>query len=130
MGCGTAILAILAEKMGAKSLMAIDNDPVATENAVLNCEINGMKNVSVFTGDASTPGNEIFDVILANINRNIILEDFPLYVTYLAKEGILMLSGFYLVDLEKIVEKATSLNLICTSHHVTNDWCQANFTRI
>lgn len=130
MGCGTAILAILAEKMGANSITAIDNDPVATENAVVNCEINGVKNVSVVTGNAATPGNEIFDVILANINRNIILEDITLYAKNLAKEGILMLSGFYLADLEKITGKAASLNLKCTSHQVLNGWCQANFTRI
>jgi len=130
MGCGTAILAILAEKMGASATTAIDNDPVATENAVLNCEINAVKNVTVFTGNALTPGNEIFDVILANINRNIILEDISLYVKNLAKEGILMLSGFYLADLKKIADKANSLNLKCTSQQVLNDWCQANFTRI
>ena len=127
MGCGTAILAILAEKLGAVSLTGIDNDPNAVENAVLNCSINGAKNIIVLLGDATTSGNETFDIILANINRNIILEDLPLYKKNLNPGGILMLSGFYLADLEIITEKANSLNLNLQSHQMLNDWCQANF---
>ncbi len=127
MGCGTAILAILAEKLGAVTLTGIDNDPNAVENAVLNCSINGAKNIIVLLGDATTSGNETFDIILANINRNIILEDLPLYKKNLNPGGILMLSGFYLADLEIITEKANSLNLNLQSHQMLNDWCQANF---
>lgn len=127
MGCGTAILAMLADKMGAKHILAIDNDPNATENAVLNCKVNGTGNVHVITGDASTPGSAVFDVILANINRNIILEDLALYNANLKPGGVLFTSGYYLEDLEMIRSKAASFGLELMDHRTRDNWCQAVF---
>ncbi len=127
MGCGTAILAILAEKKGASNILAIDNDPVAVENSVLNCAINNAVKVNCLTGDATTPGEEKFDVILANINRNIILADLPFYVKNLKSGGFLLMSGFYLKDLNVIEEKAGLCGLNLLHHRVLNDWCQVVF---
>ncbi len=127
MGCGTAILAMLADKMGAKHILAIDNDPNATENAVLNCTVNDTGNIHVVTGDASTPGSAVFDVILANINRNIILEDLALYNANLKPGGLLLTSGYYLEDLEMIRSKAASFGLELMNHRTRDNWCQAVF---
>ncbi|MBP9084119.1 MAG: 50S ribosomal protein L11 methyltransferase [Bacteroidia bacterium] len=127
MGCGTAILAMLADKMGAKHILAIDNDPNATENAVLNCTVNDTGNIHVVTGDASTPGSALFDVILANINRNIILEDLTLYNANLKPGGLLLTSGYYLEDLEMIRTKAASFGLELMNHRTRDNWCQAVF---
>ena len=127
MGCGTGILAILADKMNAAAITAIDNDPNATENAVVNCTVNETRVISVFTGDASTPGDSKFDVILANINRNIILEDITLYDKNLLNGGLLLTSGYYLEDLDLIRAKAATLGIEFISHRTLDNWCQATF---
>jgi len=129
MGCGTGILAILAEKMGASEILAIDNDVNAVENTVVNCDINNATQVIAKHGDATTPGDEVFDIILANINRNIILEDLPLYTKNLAAGGTLITSGYYLEDLPMIREKAKSNNLSYTSHSSLDNWCRATFVK-
>jgi ribosomal protein L11 methyltransferase len=126
-GTGHAILAMLADKMGAKNILAIDNDPNATENAVLNCNVNATGNIHVVTGDASTPGTALFEVILANINRNIILEDLALYNANLKPGGLLFTSGYYLEDLEMIRSKAASFGLELMNHRTRDNWCQAVF---
>lgn len=129
MGCGTGILAILADKMNAASVMAIDNDPNATENAVVNCTVNETRVISVFTGDAKTPGDSKFDVILANINRNIILEDLALYNHNMHSGSLLLTSGYYLADLDLIRDKATSLGIEFVSQRSLDNWCQATFIK-
>lgn len=129
MGCGTGILAILADKMNAAAITAIDNDPNATENAVVNCTVNETRVISVFTGDASTPGDSKFDVILANINRNIILEDITLYDKNLLNGGLLLTSGYYLEDLDLIRAKAATLGIEFISHRTLDNWCQATFKK-
>jgi len=129
MGCGTGILAILASKLGASMLLAVDNDANAVENSELNCEINDIKNVKAVLGDAHTPGNEIFDVIIANINRNIILEDLPLYVRNLAEKGYLITSGYYFEDLKIIQEKAAQCGLKFIDYKVMDNWCCAVFEK-
>jgi ribosomal protein L11 methyltransferase len=129
MGCGTGILAILAVKMGAVSVMAVDNDANAVENTRVNCEINNTPLIQAVHGDATTPGDRVFDVILANINRNIILEDLPLYVNNLAKGGMLITSGYYLVDLEMIRAKAKLTGLSYSSHQTLDNWCRASFVK-
>lgn len=127
MGCGTGILAILASKMGAKHLVAIDIDENATENTVVNCKRNDIKNVKVVTGGAEASGKEKFDFVLANINRNIILEDLPLYKNNLAVGGLLITSGYYESDLDKISECAKSLGLKPVDFKVNDNWCRASF---
>ena len=129
MGCGTGILAILAVKMGAGFVVAIDNDANAVENTEVNCTINQASQVIAKHGDATTPGNDVYDIILANINRNIILEDLPLYTKNLAPGGLLITSGYYLEDLPQIREKAKSNNLSYTSHSSLDNWCRASFVK-
>ncbi|MDD4605937.1 MAG: 50S ribosomal protein L11 methyltransferase [Dysgonamonadaceae bacterium] len=98
MGCGTAVLAILASKMGATPIVAIDIDEWAYENAKENIVLNNIANVEVKLGDATVIGNNKFDFIFANINRNILLQDMATYAEALEKRGVLMMSGFYLKD--------------------------------
>jgi len=129
MGCGTGILAILASKLGAKCVVAIDNDANAVENTIVNCIKNEADNVQAELGDANTPGKRVFEVILANINRNIILSDLPLYVRNLAENGNLITSGYYFEDLPMIREKAETCGLKFQYHQVLNNWCCASFTR-
>ncbi len=111
MGTGTGVLAILAEKMGAKEVLAIDFDPWCFENASENAEINQCQRVKVALGDASAIPNQTFEVILANINRNVLLEDIPAYSDRLAAGGILLLSGFQPEDLSMILAKAEQHHL-------------------
>ncbi len=130
MGCGTGILAILAEKLGAESVLAIDND----ENAVINTKENIFKNachqISVEQGDAKTPGIKYFNLIIANINRNIILNDLPLYAANLMVGGEIVFSGFYEKDLVMIQETAEELNLEYQKHLIKNEWCCAYFKKM
>jgi ribosomal protein L11 methyltransferase len=107
MGCGTAVLAILAEKLGAKPIDAIDIDAWSYENSIENIERNDCKNISVFEGDASLLIDQVYDVIIANINRNILLSDMNAYNKVLKNNGIILLSGFYTEDIP-FIHAATS----------------------
>lgn len=129
MGCGTGILAILATKMGASTVIAIDNDPNAVENAKVNCEINNASSVNVYKGDGNSAGSDGYDVIIANINRNIILEDLPAYVAVLKTGGLLVTSGYYMSDLPAIKLKASACGLTFKSNSESESWCRATFTK-
>ncbi len=107
MGCGTAVLAILADKLGAKPIDAIDIDAWSYENSIENIERNDCKNISVFEGDASLLIDQVYDVIIANINRNILLSDMNAYNKVLKNNGIILLSGFYTEDIP-FIHAATS----------------------
>src|SRR5690606_17252493 len=95
MGCGTGVLAILAEMKGAKPIDAIDYDNWCYLNSLENVERNGCKHISVLEGDAALLNGRSYDMIIANINRNILLKDMPIYVKSLNINGTLLLSGFY-----------------------------------
>ncbi len=125
MGCGTAILAILAHKMGAKPILAIDNDKWAFNNAIENIQKNDADAIEVILGDASLLTNQAFDIILANINRNILLNDIPAYASVLKTNGLLLLSGFYESDLPAIKQKAAQFQLNFERYLVRNEWCGA-----
>ncbi len=127
MGCGTAVLAILALKMGAASVLAIDNDEWAYRNSLDNISLNAAAEIEVLQGDASLLENREFDIIFANINRNILLQDIPNYANVLVKQGTLMMSGFYLDDLPLIEEKAKASGLQLESTCVKNNWMAATF---
>jgi len=129
MGCGTGILAVLADQLGATSILAIDNDEHAVINAKENAEKNNCNKISVLQGEAATPGNHKFDVVIANINRNIILNDLPLYVGNLHTGGDLLLSGFYEKDLKMIQECSEKNNLSFQKQLVKNEWCCAYFKK-
>lgn len=127
MGCGTGVLAILAEKCGATALEAIDIDNWCYINSIENVERNGCRSITVKEGDASLLGDTKFDVILANINRNILLKDIPTYVSCLKKGGILFLSGFYLEDLEMISAKCGEFGLQFEKNLEKNNWVAAKY---
>jgi len=127
MGCGTAVLAILAQKMGASEIMAIDNDEWAYQNSLDNIEINDADMIKVLMGDAELLENKEFDIIFANINRNILLKDIPRYADVLAQNSKLVMSGFYTDDLPLIVEKSEASGLRLESTRVKNKWMAAIF---
>ena len=127
MGCGTAILAILANKRGAKPVMAIDNDEWAYENSLENIRINGASEIKVRLGDASLLGQEYYDYILANINRNILLNDIPAYAACLQPNASLFMSGFYEEDLAVISEACLKQSLELIGYKEDNRWVAAHF---
>ncbi|MBB6612973.1 50S ribosomal protein L11 methyltransferase [Pontibacter sp. Tf4] len=130
MGCGTGILAIMAGELGAKEIVAVEIEDWTVENARENAELNGYGTIDVRLGGAETiAGDSPYDIILANINRNVLLEDMPAYVAVLKKDGYLLLSGFYTEDLPMLQERATELGLTYLSHHVKNNWVSAIFQK-
>lgn len=127
MGCGTAVLAILAEMRGASKLDAIDIDEWCFENSTENVERNNCKNISVYLGDASLLKDQKYDVIIANINRNILLNDMEAYKKCLNPSGTLYLSGFYQEDLPAITECCNNLGLHFVDNKRKNNWVAAKF---
>jgi ribosomal protein L11 methyltransferase len=128
MGCGTAILAILAEMKGAQPIDAIDIDNWCYLNSIENAERNNCKHISVYEGDASLLIGKKYDVIIANINRNILLNDMQQYVDCLNKGGILFLSGFYTEDIPIISESCISKGLTYVNQFERNNWVALKFT--
>ncbi|HOP12793.1 MAG TPA: 50S ribosomal protein L11 methyltransferase [Lentimicrobium sp.] len=129
MGCGTGVLAILAAMRRAAEVTAIDNDEWAYHNALENVIRNKQPGINVYQGDAGMLENMKFDVIIANINRNILLSDMQSYVNCLDSGGLLLMSGFYREDLQLITEKAAALNMLYTDHRVKNNWVVAWYTK-
>lgn len=128
MGCGTAILAILAEKMGAINIEAIDNDENAFENSIENLERNNCSNINVGFGGYEIISGD-FNVILANINKNILLRDMSAYTEHLLAGGKIFFSGFYLNDLADIEKLANKSGLILDSFEEKNNWVCARFIK-
>ena len=130
MGCGTAILAILAAKMGARKVFAVDIDLVAAQSAWGNCRWNKVgTRVETACGDASLLQMSTYDVLLANIHRNIILEDLPTYVRSLRRGGHLLLSGFFTADAPAIYEAALSLGLAWAGESAREGWACLEFVK-
>ncbi len=111
MGCGTGILGIYACLRGAGSVLGVDNDQWAYENALENVERNGASSMEVRIGDADSLEGLEFDVVLANITRNILVRDLPQYSHHLVKEGILLVSGFLAEDVQFILNVAYQCGL-------------------
>lgn len=128
MGSGTAVLAILAKKLGAARTVAIDNDEWAYRNAFTNTELNGISDIEIVLGDASAIQGS-FDVVLANINRNILLRDMYLYVNAMQPEAHIFFSGFYTEDLDSIKAEAERLGLHYCRHLSRNNWVAAEFCK-
>ncbi len=129
MGCGTAILAILAEMKGAQPIDAIDIDNWCYLNSIENAERNNCKHISVYEGDVSLLVGKKYDVIIANINRNILLNDMQQYVASLNENGILFLSGFYTEDIPVISESCTSKGLTYVKQFERNNWVALKFVK-
>lgn len=122
MGCGTAVLAILASMKGAAPITAIDIDEWAYRNAKENIALNNADQIEVLLGGAKMLGKQSFDVILANINRNILLQDIPSYVNVLHKGGSLIMSGFYKEDIPLIREKCEKFGLLFSRFSELDNW--------
>lgn len=123
MGCGTGILAILAKQLGATPLLGIDIDEWSIENSIENAQINNCSDIAFKKGDATIlPTSETFDVILANINKNILKKDIPNYFKCLKKEGYLLLSGFFTTDVDELKILATSIGFTFIESYNKNEW--------
>jgi ribosomal protein L11 methyltransferase len=127
MGCGTGVLAILAEIKGAKPIDAVDYDNWCYLNSLENVERNNCKNITVIEGDASVLKGKKYDIIIANINRNILLNDLETYVSSLNKKGILLLSGFYNDDITVIQEMCEKYLLKFDEKLERNHWVSLKF---
>ena len=128
MGSGTAVLAILAKKLGAGHTVAIDNDEWAYRNAFTNVDLNGVSDIDIILGDALSIKGQ-FDVVLANINRNILLRDMHYYVEAMKPGARIFFSGFYTEDLESIKVEAERLGLHYERHLTRNNWVAAEFVK-
>lgn len=123
MGCGTSILAILARMRGAKPCTAIDIDEWCVRNSIENIELNGVTDIAVSQGDASAlAGKGPFDVVIANINRNILLNDMKRYVACMHPGSELYMSGFYVDDIPVIRQEAEKNGLRFVEHKEKNRW--------
>ena len=128
MGCGTAVLAILAAKMKAERVYGIDIDAVAAISAYDNARLNRVgKVVETWCGDASLLQRNSYDVLLANINRNILLQDMQTYAGCLRRDGLLFVSGFYVEDMPMLIGAATAAGLEYVSHDSIDNWCCIKF---
>jgi len=122
MGSGTGVLAILASKMGTSKTLAIDNDSWAFENATENIERNNVANVTTLLGDDKSLEGMTFDVIIANINRNILLQQLPVYTKALKPGGSLFMSGFYEEDIPVLLNAAKEFGLELKEKKLLNKW--------
>lgn len=124
-GCGTGILGIAASKLGADDIVAYDIDEWSVKNTDHNAVLNGVNNLRVMEGDASVLSHisGVFDIVLANINRNILLADMPAFKEVMNIGATLILSGFYTEDVPLLLEKAQELGLEERSRKVDNNWC-------
>jgi ribosomal protein L11 methyltransferase len=129
MGCGTGILAILGMQLGASSAYAIDYDPNSVDNSIENAQRNGYPQIEVALGSSELLEGKSYDIILANINRNIILNDLDKYAASLNAGGLLITSGYYTSDLSVIKNKATEYHIDYLQHTSQNDWCCATFKK-
>ena len=127
MGCGTGVLAILAEMKGGSKIDAIDIDRWCFLNSLENVERNGCQNITVYEGGASLLQGKCFDMILANINRNILLRDLDRYISCLNSGGLLVLSGFYTADIPQITSICDRYMLKLIEKLERNNWVSLKF---
>jgi ribosomal protein L11 methyltransferase len=123
MGCGTGVLAILASKLGANDILAVDIDEWSVENSLENCSVNGCAEIKIKKGDIEILKNEKpFEIILANINKNILKMHLPVYANKLEQGGKLFLSGFFKTDVDELASVAASHGLKIKTQHSKNEW--------
>jgi ribosomal protein L11 methyltransferase len=129
MGCGTGVLAILAKKLGADAVTAIDIDEWAYSNAEENFQLNKINEYELLHGGAELLAGKEFDIILANINRNILVNDMNLYSKSLKPGGIILISGIYHNDLDQIRDAAEHNGIQYKNHIEKNSWIAAYFIK-
>ena len=123
MGCGTGILAILAKQLGATKILGIDIDDWSIENSIENAAINNASEIVFTKGDASSlPTTQTFEIILANINKNVLKKDLPAYFTCLKKDGVLLLSGFFTTDVDELKQLAQTIGFEFIESYQKNEW--------
>ena len=123
MGCGTGILAILAKQLGATKLLGIDIDDWSIENSNENAAINNASEIEFTKGDASSlPTTQTFEIIVANINKNVLKKDLPAYFTCLKKDGYLLLSGFFTTDVDELKQLAETIGFEFIESYQKNEW--------
>ena len=127
MGCGTSVLAILASMRGAKNVTAIDIDEWCVENSHENVKLNNVSDIEILLGDAELLKGMIFDIIIANINRNILLADIRQYAECLTNNGELYMSGFYKEDIPIIETEANKNGLKLDCFKEKNGWVVVRF---
>jgi ribosomal protein L11 methyltransferase len=130
MGCGTGILAIMAAKLGAESIVAIDYDPVCYDSTIENAQLNNIDNITALCGSKEAIPAEQYDTILANINRNILIDQMARYAEALKPEGEIYFSGFYETpDLDIITDEARKYGLKYIIHKKDKEWVAAKFVK-
>lgn len=129
MGCGTAVLGILASKLGAAAVTAIDIDPWSEENAKENVAANGIANVEVLIGNASVIPAICYDIILANINRNVLLADRDVYVSHLVAGGVIVLSGLLAGDETMVDQHYRAAGLKPLARDSRNEWIKLAYNK-
>jgi ribosomal protein L11 methyltransferase len=129
MGCGTGILGMLASLKGASKITAIDIDQWSYESATENARLNNIDNLKAKLGDASLLGSETYEIIFANIHKNVIIADLPIYENVLQQGGKLYLSGFYTHDMADVKAKAESVGLMETGFKERNNWVVYSFQK-
>lgn len=130
MGCGTGILAIMAAKLGAEEIMAIDYDPVCYDSTIENSQLNNVDNITAGCGSKEAIPDDQYDIILANINRNILIDQMSRYAEVLKPEGEIYFSGFYETpDLEIITDEARKYGLKYITHKKDCEWVAAKFIK-
>lgn len=127
MGCGTGILGLLAARLGAASIHAVDNDPWCVENSTENAGLNAVENMEISLGGAEILPEAEFDVIMANINRNVLLQDGEKYCRALKPGGLLALSGFFDLDESRVSLHFTQLGMESTARMEENGWVLLGF---
>lgn len=127
MGCGTGILAILAAKRGAAHIAAVDIDEWSVRNTTANCALNHIDNICALLGSVEQVSANTYDIILANINRNILLEHLPTYAAMLNAGGTLIISGFYSADVPPLRAKAECCGLHYADSATDDDWTILTF---
>ncbi len=129
MGSGTGILAILASKKGATDVVAIDNNIWAYRNSLHNLQLNNIVNIKVLEGDITTVPLKKYDFLLANINRNVLLEDIPQYISVLTEQGKILLSGFFDADYDIIHKSVSNFGFNEKRKLKRNDWVAVEFSK-
>jgi len=126
-GCGTGILSIIASKLGGKNILALDISPTAIENTINNAELNKVNNINCIEGSIDVLNNENFDIILANITRDVILEHLKYYYNFFSNQGYLFLSGFLSTDENIIIKEARKYNFEFLEKKEKKEWCAIVF---
>ncbi len=129
MGAGTGVLAILAEKLGSKEITAIEIEEWSAENCAFNALQNNCTKISSLHGGKELIGNQQFDIILANINKNVLRDQLSIYARQLLPNGNLMLSGFFTSDNKELIELATSLGLFFVKASEKENWSMLKFEK-